>query len=97
LRGYLVQGSNGEYCYLSYEERIEMIKKVRQYASNDKLVLAGSGMESTVATVELTNAMAKAGADAAVVITPCYFKNKMTAEALLRHFTTVAGKNVFRL
>ena len=28
LRGYLVQGSNGEYCYLSAEERVEMIKKV---------------------------------------------------------------------
>ena len=29
LRGYLVQGSNGEYCYLSAEERVEMIKKVQ--------------------------------------------------------------------
>ena len=28
LRGYLVQGSNGEYCYLSAEERVEMIRKV---------------------------------------------------------------------
>ena len=28
LRGYLVQGSNGEYCYLSAEERVEMIKRV---------------------------------------------------------------------
>ena len=30
LRGYLVQGSNGEYCYLSDEERVEMIKKVKE-------------------------------------------------------------------
>ena len=29
LRGYLVQGSNGEYCYLSAEERVEMIRRVR--------------------------------------------------------------------
>ena len=28
LRGYLVQGSNGEYCYMSREERVEMVKKV---------------------------------------------------------------------
>ena len=28
LRGYLVQGSNGEYCYMSKEERVEMVKQV---------------------------------------------------------------------
>ena len=31
LRGYLVQGSNGEYCYMTSQERIEMIKKVKYY------------------------------------------------------------------
>jgi hypothetical protein len=38
------------------------------------LVLAGSGCESTRATIQMTAAMAAAGADAAVVITPSYFK-----------------------
>ena len=61
LRGYLVQGSNGEYCYLNGEERVAMIDKVRQWAATDKLVLAGSGCESTKDTVEMTAAMAKAG------------------------------------
>ena len=61
LRGYLVQGSNGEYCYLNSEERVAMIDKVRQWAANDKLVLAGSGCESTKDTIEMTLAMAKAG------------------------------------
>ena len=28
VRGYLVQGSNGEYCYLTLEERVQMVKKV---------------------------------------------------------------------
>ena len=28
VRGYLVQGSNGEYCFLSMEERVQMVKKV---------------------------------------------------------------------
>ena len=69
LRGYLVQGSNGEYCYLNSEERVNMIDKVRQWASKDKLVLAGSGCESTKDTLEMTKAMAKVGADIAVVIT----------------------------
>ena len=87
LRGYLVQGSNGEYCYLTPNERVEMIEKVCQWSKKEKLVLAGSGMESTQATIEMTNAMATAGAHAAVVITPCYFKSKMTSDSLLQHFT----------
>jgi len=93
LRGYLVQGSNGEYCYLTPQERVEMIEKVCQWSGKDKLVLAGSGMESTKATIEMTNAMAKAGAHAAVVITPCYFKGRMTSEALIQHFTSVADQS----
>ena len=67
-----------------------MISKVRQWASKEKLVLAGSGMESTTATIDMTRAMANAGADAAVVITPCYFKNRMTDQALVSHFSEVA-------
>jgi len=90
LRGYLVQGSNGEYCYLNREERVAMIEKVRQWAAKDKLVLAGSGCESTKDTVEMTAAMANAGADVAVVITPCYFKNRMNDEALYEHYQRVA-------
>jgi len=90
LRGYLVQGSNGEYCYLSAEERVEMIRKVREFSAKDKLVLAGSGCESTAQTIDMTKKMAEAGADAAVVITPFYFKNKMNSEALRIHFTSVA-------
>lgn len=89
LRGFLVQGSNGEFCYLTEEERIEMIKVVKSL-SPDKLVLAGSGCESTAATIRVTNKMAEVGADAAVVVTPCYYKGKMTMSALEDHFTRVA-------
>jgi len=57
---------------------------------SDKLVLAGSGCESTRATIQMTAAMAAAGADAAVVITPCYFKSRMSGPALEQHFRAVA-------
>lgn len=89
LAGYLVEGSNGEYCYLSKEERVDLVRAVKSLKS-DKLLLAGSGCESTGATIEMTSLMAEAGADAAVVITPCYFKNKMNSPALEKHFTSVA-------
>jgi len=90
LRGYLVQGSNGEYCYLTLQERVDMIRVVKESAGKKMLVLAGSGCESTRQTIDLTCQMAEAGADAAVVITPCYFKGKMTGEVLEKHYTAVA-------
>ena len=43
--GYVVQGSNGEYPYLRPEEKIDLVRKVRELAPKDKLVVAGSGCE----------------------------------------------------
>jgi 4-hydroxy-2-oxoglutarate aldolase len=43
--GYVVQGSNGEYPLLTTQERVEMVKKVRQLISSDKLLIAGSACE----------------------------------------------------
>ena len=76
LAGYLVHGSNGEFIYLSPEEKLEMVKTVRELCGPGKLVLAGSGCESTLETIRMTQAMAKAGCDAALVVTPCYYKGK---------------------
>jgi len=93
IRGVLVHGSNGEFVYLSTEERVQMIKLVKEVLGSEKLVLAGSGCESTQETVRMTCSMAAAGADAAVVVTPCYFKSKMTPKALEVHFRTVADSS----
>lgn len=43
--GYVVQGSNGEYAYMRPEEKVDLVRKVRQLATADKLILAGSGCE----------------------------------------------------
>ena len=53
-----------------------MVKTVRELCGPGKLVLAGSGCESTLETIRMTQAMAKAGCDAALVVTPCYYKGK---------------------
>ena len=45
LVGYVVQGSNGEYAFMRPDEKIDLVKKVRELAPKDKLVLAGSGCE----------------------------------------------------
>ena len=43
--GYVVQGSNGEYPLLTTQERVEMVKNVKQLVSPNKLLIAGSACE----------------------------------------------------
>jgi len=93
LSGFLVHGSNGEFCYQTRDERVKVIKAVKESMSPSKLLLAGSGCESTKETVSMTRDMAEAGADVAVVITPSYYKGKMTGPVLEKHFTTVADES----
>ncbi|XP_075010922.1 4-hydroxy-2-oxoglutarate aldolase, mitochondrial [Calonectris borealis] len=90
FRGLVVLGSNGEYPYLAPRERVEVVSCVRRALPRDRLLLAGSGCESTQATIELTVSMAEAGADVALVVTPCYYRGDMTSAALIRHYTEVA-------
>jgi len=90
IKGILVQGSNGEFSSLNEKERIELIEKSKQFLSNDKILLAGSGCEGTQTTIDMTNDMAQVGADAAVVITPSYYKGAMDDQKLVNHFLQVA-------
>ncbi|NXN61552.1 HOGA1 protein, partial [Rynchops niger] len=90
FRGMVVLGSNGEYPYLAPRERLEVVNCVRRALPRDRLLLAGSGCESTQATIELTVSMAEAGADVALVVTPCYYRGAMTSAALIQHYTQVA-------
>ncbi|KAJ7399217.1 4-hydroxy-2-oxoglutarate aldolase, mitochondrial [Pitangus sulphuratus] len=89
FRGLVVLGSNGEYPYLAPRERLEVVSCVRRALPRDQLLLAGSGCESTQATIELTVNMAEAGADVALVVTPCYYRGAMTSAALVHHYTEV--------
>ncbi|XP_015488205.2 4-hydroxy-2-oxoglutarate aldolase, mitochondrial [Parus major] len=89
FRGLVALGSNGEYPYLASRERVEVVSCVRRALPRDRLLLAGSGCESTQATIELTVSMAEAGADVALVVTPCYYRGAMTTAALVHHYTEV--------
>ncbi|XP_021923151.1 4-hydroxy-2-oxoglutarate aldolase, mitochondrial-like isoform X2 [Zootermopsis nevadensis] len=93
FQGYVVQGSNGEYPLLTTQERVGMVSQVRHLIPSDKLLIAGSACESTRGTIELSNKMAAAGANAVLVVNPSYFKNSMTARALVRHYETVADRS----
>ncbi|XP_061314946.1 4-hydroxy-2-oxoglutarate aldolase, mitochondrial isoform X2 [Pezoporus flaviventris] len=51
---------------------------------------ASMPFRATQATVQLTLSMAEAGADVALVVTPCYYRGAMTSAALVQHYTEVA-------
>jgi len=93
LAGLLVLGSNGEFTYLSDEEKVEVLKTARQAIPKDKLFVAGTACESTICTLELTEQAAAVGADAAIVLTPSYYTSKMDAQAMRRHFLELAERS----
>lgn len=90
INGYLVLGSNSESAFLSHDEKHKLIEATVQAAGDKKIVLAGTGAESTRETLRLTNAAAQLGAHAALVLTPCYYCDQMTDEVLVAHFEHIA-------
>lgn len=90
LRGFLILGSNGELVHLSDAEKVQVYEMGRQAITADKLMIAGTGGQSTRQTIMLTRAAAKAGADAVLVLNPFYFKGLMKPEALKQHYFAVA-------
>ncbi|CAH0382212.1 unnamed protein product [Bemisia tabaci] len=93
FKGYMVGGSNSELPFVSPAERLSIVKEARKVISDDKLLIGGSTCESTKATCELSEAMAKEGADGVLVLLPFYFKSRMNEAAILDHYTTVADKS----
>ena len=89
LAGALVLGSNGEAGSLDEGEKLALVGIARAHL-DERLLLVGVGLESTRATIALAQKVADLGADAALVLTPHYYKARMTAEALTVHFEAVA-------
>ena len=90
LSGFLVLGSNGEAVYLNEREKIKVIEVSRESIPKSKIMLVGTGMESTQETIRFTQQAAKLGADWALVVTPSYFKGSMKPQILYDHFISVA-------
>lgn len=90
LRGLLALGSNGEAAFVDEDEAERIVATVREGVPRDRVLLVGTGRQSTRATIAATTRAAKAGADAVLVLTPFYFKSQMTQEALADHYRAVA-------
>jgi 4-hydroxy-2-oxoglutarate aldolase len=93
LAGFLVLGSNGESAYLSDEEKLRLLREARPRISSDKTMIVGAGKESTRLSIEFVRRVADLGADYALVGTPCYFKPRMTDDALFAHFWSIADES----
>ena len=90
LAGYLVLGSTSEAAYLNETEKIKLIELTVKLAKKDRIILAGTGMESARETIALTNKAADSGAQAALILTPSYYHARMNDEAQISFFTHVA-------
>jgi 4-hydroxy-2-oxoglutarate aldolase len=90
VRGIVALGSNGEAPLLDEQESDAVIAVARGSVPRDRLLIAGTGRESTRATMAASRRAADLGADAVLVRTPSYFKPRMTGEAFVAHYTAVA-------
>jgi len=90
LAGYVLGGSNGEFTSLSVEERLAVTTLARDVTPTTRVLIGGSGMESTRGTIALTKQIAAIGVDAVMVVTPGYFQARMSGPALEAHYLAVA-------
>lgn len=90
VRGLLISGSTGESVFLDDAEFDALMEAAGDVVPEDRLIIAGTGAESTRAAIKKAQRAAEAGANAVLVKPPAYFKGAMTPEVLARHYRAVA-------
>lgn len=93
LHGYVVLGSNGEAVMLTDSEKAKVWEAARQAIPRDKLFLAGAGVESTRNSIALAELAAEIGADAAMFVTPNYYRAEMKPQSLINHYRAIADES----
>lgn len=93
VTGIVVLGSTGEAIMLSDQERRDVFKTARDAAAPNKVLIAGTGVESAIETLRLTEYAAELGYDVAMVRTPHYYKKQMHPANLLAFYRTVADRS----
>jgi 4-hydroxy-2-oxoglutarate aldolase len=93
VAGVVVLGSTGEAILLSDQERRDVFKVAREAAAPNKVLIAGTGVESAIETLRLTEYAAELGYDVAMVRTPHYYKKQMLPANILAFYRTVADRS----
>ena len=88
--GLVPAGTTGESPTLSHDEHQKVIELCIKESNGKKIVIAGTGSNSTKEAISLTTHAEKAGANAALVVTPYY--NKPTQEGLYQHYKAINDK-----
>jgi 4-hydroxy-2-oxoglutarate aldolase len=90
LDGVVVLGSNGESALVDRDEKLRLIEAAVETIDGRRIVMAGTGAESTRETIALTREAAALGIDYALVITPYYYKPRYDQAAYVAHYRAVA-------
>jgi dihydrodipicolinate synthase/N-acetylneuraminate lyase len=93
VAGIVVQGSTGEAILLSDQERRDVLKAALGAAAPNKVMIAGTGVESAHETLRLNEYAAELGYDAVMVRTPHYYKKQMLTANLIAFYRTVADRS----
>ena len=86
--GIVVAGTTGESPTLSHEEKLRLIREVKEAVAGRGAVIAGSATYRTEESIELSREAERAGADGLLLVTPYY--HRPTQEGLYRHFRAIA-------
>jgi 4-hydroxy-2-oxoglutarate aldolase len=90
IKGYFILGTNGEFKTLSEEERVKILEMAVETADESKVVMAGTGVESTRETIRLTKQAASIGVSSVSLLMPNFFVKKIDDEVLINHILEVA-------
>lgn len=88
IKAVVIAGTTGEASTLSDYERLTLFRKAKEYAGNTCMIIAGTGTNSTLHTVELSVAAEKTGANALLVVCPYY--NKPSPDGIFAHYAAVS-------
>lgn len=86
----VICGTTGEKSTLRYDEHLQVIKTACDAAEKRVPIIAGTGSNDTVYSVELCNDAQKMGADAFLMVTPYY--NKTSQAGLVAHYNYIADR-----
>ena len=91
LNGVVMPGSNSEAVHLTRAERVQIWQVCAgALKGSGKRLIAGTGAESTLETIDLTVQAAELGAEAALILPPYFYKTSLTPEVLVAHYRAVA-------
>lgn len=86
--GLVVAGSTGEAATMNKEEKLELFRVIVKAVGNKATIIAGTGSNDTLASVEMTRAAEKTGVHGVLLVGPYY--NKPPQEGFYQHFKTIA-------